>query len=103
MAKTRGSKGGDTRSDYFATEEEALHEEPDRSDDKDGEERSGEQARRPRRHGVGDVDAEHVEGAVRDVDDPHHAERQRETAGDQKEQRGGEESVKRLNDEIGQS
>ena len=59
-----------------------------------------QQAVRARHYGEGHVHAEHVEGAVGDVDDAHHAEYQREAAGDQKQERGREQAVEGLGDEV---
>jgi hypothetical protein len=60
----------------------------------------GRQAVRAADDGGRHVGAEHVKRAVRDVDDPHHAEHQREPAGDQEQQRRGEETIQRLGDQV---
>ena len=68
----------------------ALHDVADGPDDDDRRERAENQALRARDDRPRDIDAKHVKGAVRDVDRSHHAEDQREPAGDQEQQRGGE-------------
>src|SRR4030067_393009 len=46
------------------------------------------------------VRAEHVEGAVREVDDVEHAEDQREADGEQEQQHAVGEAVQRLTEEV---
>ena len=65
------------------------------------DDRAEQQALRPQDDRVGDVHAQHVERAVRDVDDLHHAEGERQPAGDQEQQRRGEQAVEGLGDEVG--
>jgi hypothetical protein len=65
-------------------------------------ERTGQQAVRPSDNRKRDVHTEHIERAVGDVDDAHHAEYQREPAGDQKQQGGREQTVEGLCDEVDQ-
>ena len=48
---------------------------------------------------VGDVDAQHVERAVREVHDPRHAEDQRQPDGDQEERRRARQAVEELDDD----
>ena len=73
---------------------------PDGADDHDGDDGAEQQALRPQDDGVGDVHAQHVERAVGDVDDLHHAEGEGQAAGDEEQERRGEQPVEGLGDEV---
>src|SRR3972149_2949614 len=76
----------------------------ERADQPDGQRR--QEQRHPEAAGRRDqrearVHAEHVEGAVREVDDVEHAEDQREPDGEQEQQHAVGEAVQRLTEEVG--
>ena len=64
--------------------------------------------REPRRadtagHQIGDIGADHEQRAVREIDDAHHAEDQREAAGDQEQQEPVLHAIEELREEAGQT
>src|SRR3989338_195660 len=78
---------------------------PERADQPDGQRR--QEQRHPEAAGRRDqreasVHAEHVEGAVRKVDDVEHPEDQGEPDGEQEQQHAVGESVQRLAEEVGE-
>ena len=87
-------------------EEEALHEAPEEGDTEGGAEGGDPEAHRARAQPlddlIGGVRAEHVEGAVSEVEHAQDAEDERQPGGDEKEEHGGGEAADGLGEDEGQ-
>ncbi|MNE49104.1 hypothetical protein D3C80_1436020 [compost metagenome] len=82
--------------------QEALDQHAEADGQRHGEEDGEEQVADQRGQPPGQVGADHVQGAVGQVDDVHDAEDQRETAGDQKQQQPVLQTVHGLDENAGQ-
>ncbi len=66
----------------------------------EGEQGAGDKASGHRREGCGEIGADHVERAMRQVDQVHYAEDQGQPGGEQKQQHAQLHAIERLLDEI---
>ena len=88
-----------------ATQQRHLDERAERGDGEASHERRRPEADRAARAldaAVGDISAEHIEGAVREIDDARHAENDRQSAGDEKQRAGAGEAGDELDEVEGQ-
>ena len=87
---------------------QVRHEQPleevseDHGKDKPREQRCDEIAAEDRRERKGEIGADHVEAAVREVDHAHDAEDERQSAGDQEQQQSVLQRVQALDEEGGE-